>query len=205
MDEITSAVVESVPKIPVTVKMRMGWDNQSLIIPEAGQRLEKIGVKAITLHARTTKQRYKGDANWKYIKLLKESISIPVIGNGDIFTINDMIKMFQMTKCDAIMIARATQGNPWFFKQAKAKFNNEPIPSPPSLFEVAKVCERHFNLLLDHRGTKIGTNLMRQHFSNYIKGFPNASNFRQKLVTAPNLIKMKKELSNFKSYSRHLL
>ena len=203
MDDITAAVVESVPKIPVTVKMRMGWDNESLIIPEAGKRLEKIGVKAITLHARTTKQRYKGDANWQYIKLLKESISIPVIGNGDICTINDINKMFQMTKCDAIMIARATLGNPWFFKEAKAKFNNKPIPPAPSLSEVARVCERHFNLLLEHRGSKIGTNLMRQHFSNYIKGFPRASKFRQKLVTAPNLVEMKKELSNFKSYSKY--
>ena len=204
MDDITAAVVESVPEIPVTVKMRIGWDNLSIVVPEAGHRLERIGIKAITLHARTTKQRYKGEANWEYIKLLKESVSIPVIGNGDIRTTDDINNMINYTGCDAVMVARATQGNPWFFKQAKAMLNNEEEPQPPSLLDVAKTCEKHFHLLLEHRGNKIGTNLMRQHFSNYIKGFPGASSFRQKLVTAPNLKDMKKELNYFKSYARNI-
>jgi tRNA-dihydrouridine synthase B len=205
MDEITSAVVESVPNIPVTVKMRLGWDNHSIIVPKVGSRLEDLGVKAITLHARTTCQRYKGQADWKYIKLLKESVKIPVIGNGDICTPDDMIKMFNYTKCDAVMVARATQGNPWFFKQATAKIKNETSPPPPSLLDVAKTCERHFKLLISHRGSKVGTNLMRQHFSNYIKGFPKASTYRQRLVTAPTLKDMKKELYYFKSYANEII
>ncbi|MBI90121.1 MAG: tRNA dihydrouridine synthase DusB, partial [Candidatus Marinimicrobia bacterium] len=97
MDEITYAVVESVPKIPVTVKMRAGWNNDSIVIPEVGGRLENIGVKAIALHPRTTKQRYTGNANWSYIKELKESCSIPVIGNGDVRTTDDMMRMFEET------------------------------------------------------------------------------------------------------------
>ena len=204
MDEITSAVIESVPKIPVTVKMRLGWDNNSIIVPKVGSRLENLGIKAITLHARTTLQRYKGQADWKYIKLLKESVNIPVIGNGDISTPDDMIKMFSYTHCDAVMVARATQGNPWFFRQAKAKIKDNPSPPLPSLLDVARICERHFKLLISHRGTKIGTNLMRQHFSNYIRGFPKASEFRKKLVTASSLREMKKELNNFKSYAHRI-
>ena len=198
MDEITSAVVESIPScIPVTVKMRAGWDNNSIVVPKVGERLEKIGVKAITLHPRTTKQRYKGKAEWKYIKQLKKACNIPVIGNGDVKTVDDMFRMFDETGCDAVMIGRAAQGNPWFFNNAVAALNGEPQPDPPSLKEIAMTCSRHFDLLLQNRGEKTGSNLMRKHFSNYIKGFPGASNFRQKLVTAPDLDSMKDALNTF--------
>ena len=197
MDDITAAVVESVPKIPVTVKMRAGWNNDSIVIPEVGQRLENIGVKAITLHPRTTKQRYTGDANWTFIKELKKSCSIPVIGNGDVQTTDDMIRMFEETGCDGVMIGRAAQGNPWFFKNAVAALKDEPQPHPPSLNDIAMTCSRHFDLLLENRGEKTGSNMMRKHFSNYVKGFPGASNFRQKLVTAPDLNSMREALNMF--------
>ena len=197
MDDITTAVVESVPEIPVTVKMRAGWNNDSIVIPEVGERLENIGVKAITLHPRTTKQRYTGDANWDYIKQLKESCSIPVIGNGDVRTTDDMLRMFKETGCDGVMIGRAAQGNPWFFKNAIAALKGDPQPHPPSLNDIAITCARHFDLLLQNRGEKTGSNLMRKHFSNYIKGFPGASNFRQKLVTAPDLDSMREALNLF--------
>ena len=197
MDDITAAVVESVPEIPVTVKMRAGWNNDSIVIPEVGQRLENIGVKAITLHPRTTKQRYTGDANWTFIKELKKSCSIPIIGNGDVRTTDDMIRMFEETGCDGVMIGRAAQGNPWFFKNAVAALKDEPQPHPPSLNDIAMTCSRHFDLLLENRGEKTGSNMMRKHFSNYVKGFPGASNFRQKLVTAPDLNSMREALNMF--------
>lgn len=197
MDDITSAVVEAVPELPVTVKMRIGWDQKSIIIPEIGNRLEKIGIKAISLHARTTKQRYTGKADWSYIKLLKDTVSIPVIGNGDICTPDDMLRMFDETGCDAVMVARAAQGNPWFFREAKSKLAGAPAIEPPSLSDIANMCERHFNLLLENRGERTGTNLMRKHFSNYIKGFPGAANFRQRLVTSPSLTEMRKALNEF--------
>mgnify|MGYP001199376186 FL=1 len=200
MDDITAAVIESVPDTPVTVKMRIGWDNDSIIIPEAGIRLEKLGIKAITLHARTTKQRYKGNANWRYIKLLKQSVSIPIIGNGDIFNFFDIKRMFEYTNCDAVMVARASLGNPWFFKVAKAGLRSDSIPPPPTLLEIYTLCERHFKLLLKDKGKRVGTNLMRQHFSNYIKGFPGASAFRQRLVTSPDLETMKSQLSELKKF-----
>ena len=197
MDDITAAVVESVPEIPVTVKMRAGWNHDMIVIPEVGERLERIGVKAITLHPRTTKQRYTGNANWDYIKLLKEAVNIPVIGNGDICSMDDMINMFEKTRCDAVMIGRASQGNPWFFRDANALLNKIPLPPRPTLLEIAETCKKHFNLLLNNRGERTGTNLMRKHFSNYIKGFPGAAKHRQKLVTAPGLKEMKIALNNF--------
>ena len=204
MDDITAAVVESIPEIPVTVKMRMGWNQTSIVIPEVGQRLEKIGVKAIALHPRTTKQRYTGKADWHYIKLLKESCSIPVIGNGDVCTTDDMMRMFDETGCDAVMVGRAAHGNPWFFREAKARFNGEPDPVAPSLSDIANMCSRHFDLLLENRGERTGSNLMRKHFSNYIKGFPGASIFRQKLVTAPGLSEMRSALNEFREAAQNI-
>ncbi len=198
MDDITTAVIETVPEIPVTVKMRAGWNQEMIVIPEVGERLEKIGIKAIALHPRTTKQRYTGKADWNYIKLLKEAVTIPVIGNGDVCTIDDMMFMFEKTGCDAVMIGRAAQGNPWFFRDAKARLNGEPPILPPTLLNIAEICSRHFDLLLQYRGERTGTNLMRKHFSNYIKGFPGASSFRQKLVTAPDLLEMREALNAFK-------
>jgi len=201
MDEITHAVIDAVPNIPVTVKMRAGWDNDSIIIPDVGNRLEDIGVKAITLHPRTTKQRYKGKANWELIKLLKQNVSIPVIGNGDIYCIANIKEMFDYTECDAVMIARAAQGNPWIFREAKKFFNNKRYSDSPQLIEIAKTCNEHFNLLINSRSQSIGMNLMRKHFSNYLKGFPGAAKFRQKLVTARNFEIMKNELKFFEKFA----
>ena len=201
MDEITSAVVKSVPDIPVTVKMRVGWDDKNIIIPEVGLRLENLGIKAIALHPRTTSQRYKGKANWDYIKHLKESVSIPVIGNGDIYCVDDIKRMFDYTSCDAVMIARAAQGNPWIFRQAKKKFSNKNFSNSPSLIEISEMCNDHLDLLINARGETTGVNLMRKHLSNYLKGFPGAANFRQKLVTATSSEIMKNELIEFQKFA----
>ena len=184
MDDITCAVIGAANNTPVTVKMRAGWDQNSIIIPEAGIRLEKFGVKAITLHPRTTKQKYTGKANWDLIKILKQNINIPVIGNGDITNVKDIKKMFNHTGCDGVMIARAAQGNPWIFDQAKSLFDKNYQPEATSLISIASMCKEHFKLLVNDKGNSTGMNLMRKHFSNYLKGFPRASIFRQKLVTA---------------------
>tara|TARA_B100000424_G_C22888184_1_gene472503 strand:+ start:54 stop:1034 length:981 start_codon:yes stop_codon:yes gene_type:complete len=201
MDDITTAVIEAVPNTPVTVKMRAGWDSDSIIVSEVGGRLQNIGVQAITLHPRTTKQRYKGRANWDLIKILKEDISIPVIGNGDVFSVDDIKKMFDYTKCDAVMIARAAQGNPWIFRQAKNLFHESNHSNPPSLVEIATMCNTHFKLLIENRGSSTGMNLMRKHLSNYLKGFPGAAHLRQKLVTAGTFEVMKNELKTFEKFA----
>ena len=203
MDEITQAVVEAVPDTPVTVKMRAGWDNNSIIIPQAGERLQNLGVKAITLHPRTTKQRYTGYAKWLYIKKLKEACSIPVIGNGDIRTTDDMMKMFDETGCDAVMVGRAAIGNPWFFKEASLRIKGNIPYTPPSLIDLVNICEIHLNLLIQNRGEIVGSNLMRKHFSGYIKGFPGASKYRKSLVTASTINIMKNELVKFKIYAQN--
>ena len=194
MDDITTAVVESVPDLPVTVKMRAGWDISNIVAIEAGPRLEKVGVKAIALHPRTTKQSYRGSANWNLIKELKQTVSIPVIGNGDIKKPEDVVRMFDETGCDAVMVARAALGNPWFFKQATALLLGASLPSIPNTHERIDMCKRHLELLLESRGEHIGTNLMRKQFGWYIKNFPGASSLRQSLVLAKDKEAMEKLL-----------
>lgn len=194
MDDITTAVVESVPDLPVTVKMRAGWDMSNIVAIEAGPRLEKVGVKAIALHPRTTKQSYRGSANWDLIKELKQTVSIPVIGNGDIKKPEDVVRMFDETGCDAVMVARAALGNPWFFKQATALLLGASLPPIPNTHERIDMCKRHLELLLESRGEHIGTNLMRKQFGWYIKNFPGASSLRQSLVLAKDKEAMEKLL-----------
>ena len=178
MEEITQSVIESVPRIPVTVKMRVGWDQNSFVSTEAGVRLEKIGVAAITLHPRTTKQQFSGESNWEFIKDLKSEVSIPVIGNGDVKTVDDYLKMKEETGCDGVMIGRAALGNPWIFKSI---INRESGKSTfiPDLSERIGMCRRHFELLQNDKNQKLCVNMTKKHFSYYLKGFDGASSWRK--------------------------
>ena len=197
MEDITEAVVKAVDKIPVTVKMRAGWNSEGIVSTEAGINLEKIGVKAITLHPRTTVQMYKGSANWDLIKELKDNVKIPVIGNGDVKSIDDINRMFSHTKCDGIMIGRAALGNPWFFTQIKKYLLNEDFEEI-TIDERLEICKKHLELLVQTHGEVVGSNNMKKHFAWYFKGLKSASMYRKKFVLAKNYSEMKDILSNIR-------
>ena len=181
MDEITQSVVEAVPKIPVTVKMRAGWDQNSIVSTEAGTRMEKIGVAAITLHPRTTTQQFSGKSNWNLIKELKQAVNIPVIGNGDVHTGEDYFRMKKETGCDGVMIGRAALGNPWIFKSIQNTANGKKGYNP-GIQEKIKTCRRHFKMLVEYYDDRLCVNLSKKHFSYYFKGFTGASNWRKKIM-----------------------
>ena len=182
MDDITSAVIEKVPQhIPVTVKMRIGYDSTKLVSTEAAERLEKIGVSAITLHPRTTKQAFTGKADWSYIKEMKEAVSIPIIGNGDINSPNDAIRMFDETGCDAVMIARGSLGNPWIFREIQNIINGKPVIKITTNDRL-DICKYHLELLRKNKNPNLALNLTKKHFSWYIKGFNNAVSWRTKFL-----------------------
>lgn len=185
MDEITQSVVEAVPEIPVTVKMRAGWDLNSVVSTEAGCRMEKIGVAAITLHPRTTTQQFTGKSNWNLIKELKQAVKIPVIGNGDIHTGEDYFRMKKETGCDGVMIGRAALGNPWIFKSIQHTANGKKSYNP-GIQEKIKTCRRHFQMLVEYYDDRLCVNLSKKHFSYYFKGFIGASIWRKKIMRTNN-------------------
>jgi len=199
MDEITSAVIENVKDTPVTVKMRAGWDQDNIVSTEAGMRLEKIGVKAITLHPRTTSQKFTGKSNWNLIKELKDSVNIPVIGNGDINTLDDYKKMINRTGCDAVMIARGALGNPWIFEEI-SNYLNDKDKLNITLKDRFDLCKKHYELLKKDKSEHICLNLTKKHFSWYLKGFNGASEWRKKFMYCNNINEVEKNLNIFEKY-----
>ena len=167
--EIVKAVVEAV-KIPVTVKIRSGWDEKSINAVEIAKICEKAGASAITVHPRTRAQGYSGLANWDIIKQVKENVSIPVIGNGDIKSCYDAKKMLEETKCDAVMIGRGLLGNPWLIKECINYLNSEKIKEVTKEEKLDMVL-KHLNYLLDFKDEKTAILLMRTHIGYYLKGF----------------------------------
>ena len=194
MEDCTKAVIESVPQIPITIKMRAGWDQNNIIYKKAGVMLESIGVKAITLHARTTKQLFTGKANWMHIKELKETVNIPIIGNGDVVDLESYKLMLSETNCDAVMIGRAALGNPWIFKEISDYLNN--IDNVVvTLKEIIKTSIDHINLLNSYKHPKVAVNLSKKHLSYYLKGFNGASNHRKKIMSMDNIKEIEQYLS----------
>ena len=200
MDEITSAVIENVKNTPVTVKMRAGWDQDNIVSTEAGIRLEKLGVKAITLHPRTTSQKFTGKSNWSLIKELKDNVDIPVIGNGDINTLDDYKKMIDMTGCDAVMIARGALGNPWIFEELSNYLLNNKTRLDVTLKDRFELCKKHYELLKKDKSENICLNLTKKHFSWYLKGFNGASEWRKKFMYSNSINEVENNLNIFEKY-----
>ena len=180
--EIVSAVVKAVP-IPVTVKIRSGWDSNSINAVEVAKICEEAGAKAICVHGRTRSQGYSGKVDLGIIKKVKESVSIPVIGNGDVNSIESAIKMFEYTGVDAIMIGRGSLGNPWLIKQLVTYFDTGIILEKPSYKEIIDMCRKHLNYLLELKSEKISVLEMRSHISWYIKGLPKSTEIKKELFT----------------------
>ena len=196
--EIVEAVVDAVP-CPVTVKIRSGWDSNSINAVEVAKICEKAGASAITVHPRTRAQGYEGKADWNIIKQVKENVSIPVIGNGDIKSVDDAIKMLSDTGCDAIMIGRASLGNPYLFKEIVHYLNtNERLESQSDKDKI-DMCLKHFEYLLQIKNEKVSVLEMRTHAAWYIKGLKNSSVVKNKIFKCETKDELIKILNDYKN------
>jgi nifR3 family TIM-barrel protein len=175
-----SAAAAAEAGVPFTVKFRVGIDDDHLTYLDAGRIAEAEGAAAVSLHARTAAQRYSGQADWTKIAALKEAVTtIPVLGNGDIFSAADALRMVDETGCDGVVVGRGCLGRPWLFGELEAAFTGRALPTPPNLGEVAKVLRRHTELLIEHDGHDKAMRDIRKHMAWYLMGFPVGSELRR--------------------------
>lgn len=188
-ERIVRAAVENAKHVPVTVKMRVGLDETRHTYLDAGRRAVDAGVAAVALHARTAAQRYSGQADWSAIARLRDALpaEVPVLGNGDIFSAADALRMVAGTGCDGVVIGRGCLGRPWLFGDLEAAFAGRPLPTPPNLAQVAATMRRHAVLLQAHMGVDKGIRDMRKHIAWYLKGFPVGSELRRRLGLVDSL------------------
>lgn len=184
MVEITKSIVDAV-KLPVTVKTRLGWDDDSKIIVELAERLQDVGIKALTIHGRTRCQMYKGEADWTLIGAVKDNprMHIPIIGNGDITTAQGAKEAFDRYGVDGIMIGRATYGRPWIFREIRHFLLTGEEMTPLTVNEKVELARKHFLKSLEIKGPRVGVLEMRRHLSNYFKALPDFKDTRMRLVT----------------------
>ena len=175
--KIMDAVVKSV-KIPVTMKMRMGWNSQNLNAPILAKKAEDVGIKMLTIHGRTRCQMYNGNADWAFIKNVKEAVKIPVIANGDIKNNQDAKKAIELSKADGVMIGRACYGKPWLIEQITRELQNDYSFQEPTIQEKKKIILEHFHDMLDHYGERVAINLSKKHLGWYSNGMNGAANYR---------------------------
>lgn len=183
MVKMTEEIVKCT-SIPVTVKTRLGWDDKSMNVVEVAERLQDIGIKALTIHGRTRQQMYKGAANWSLIAQVKENprMHIPIFGNGDIDSPQKAIEYKNRYGVDGIMIGRAAIGNPWIFNEIKSYIRHGEVPVGPDIAERVRVTKKHLDFSVRWKGDRLGIFEMRRHYSNYFKGIPDFKPFRTRLV-----------------------
>lgn len=191
MVRLTEAVVKST-KLPVTVKTRLGWDDHSIRIVEVAERLQDVGIQAISIHCRTRSQMYKGTARWEWISRVKENtrLSIPVFGNGDVDTPEKAVEMVKRYGADGVMIGRAAIGHPFIFREIKHYITTGEHLEPPTLAERLAACKIHLEKSIAWKGEKLGILEMRRHYGPYFSGFPNIRAYRSRLVTTENLLEL---------------
>ena len=190
--------IKNVSKKPVTVKFRKGFDDENINAVEFAKGMEQAGVDAIAIHGRTRKQMYEGVADWEIIKEAKKAVTIPVIGNGDVFSPEDALRMKEVTDCDAIMIARGSRGNPWIFKQINDVLNGRE-PRVISDQEKIDMCIRHYELAIKYDGEFKAVREMRKHASWYIKGLPRCTEIRNEINVLDDSTKVIEILKQYKN------
>lgn len=185
MVSLSAAMVKHT-HLPITVKTRLGWDHDSIKIVEVAERLQDVGIKAISIHGRTRAQMYKGNADWKPIAQVKNNprMHIPVFGNGDVNTPERAVEMRDQYGLDGAMIGRASIGYPWFFREVKHFFKTGEHMAPPTMQERVDVARRHLEMAIAWKGEKLGVFETRRHYTNYFKGIPDFKEYRMKMVTS---------------------
>ena len=207
MVQMTAEIVKAT-HLPVTVKTRLGWDENTKNIVEVAERLQDIGIKALTIHGRTRVQMYKGSADWTLIGKIKENprMHIPVFGNGDIDSPEKVVEYKNRYGVDGVMIGRAAIGAPWFFNEVKHFLKTGEHLSAPTLANRLNVTRQHLDFSIRWKGDKLGIFEMRRHYTNYFKGIPDFKPFRMKLVDAPNIEEIQKILDEVEEvYEREMV
>ena len=196
MVRLTKAVVNNT-SLPVTVKTRLGWDEQSINIEEVAERLQDVGISALTIHARTRSQMYKGHSDWSYIAKVKNNqrIVIPIFGNGDIDSAEKALEYRNKYGVDGIMIGRAAIGYPWIFEEIKHYFATGQLLPPPTMADRVEAVRNHLLWSVEWKGERQGVLEMRRHYANYFKGIPNFKPYRQQLVTLDSVEEILKVLN----------
>ncbi|MCU0651035.1 MAG: tRNA dihydrouridine synthase DusB [Candidatus Omnitrophica bacterium] len=201
LQKLVKIVIKMSP-VPVTVKIRTGWDERSINAPEVAMRLEDAGVKAVFIHGRTKQQGYTGSADYKTISDVKKSVSIPVIASGDIFTARLAKKMFDETGCDAVLVARGALGNPWIFKELEEYFSDGTISRRPGVAQISDVMQEHLQLCIGFHGERVGVVTFRKFFIWYTWGHHSVRHLRQHATSAKTALQMQAVIEEFRNHAR---